>query len=409
MYRHSILFKLNILFGFALIATIVAAVSLGMHSIKKDHMDMFFKSRLLVKEMHTTKKIPLAMLKEFSLVQVKGKKRKEVLVEGTARRNFHKMLPLPMQSKSKRFLKHNHILTYQGLRYLKVKIKGMPALLLVEKEGCLERCLTQFIVFISIVLLLILMYMTLRKSLVPLKVLQRDIEKYGEGDLPTAHYSMKKDEVSLASNTFYTTVEKIEVLRNHRQLFIRNIFHELNTPVTKGKILTEIVDEPKTKKMLDSIFSRLASLLKQLAKMEEIHADEYQTETKTLRINSLIIEAKKLLYIEDNLRHNADKQTIKADFDTMAIVFKNLIDNAIKYGSDLEIIVKDKEILFSSIGEALDEDLAYYLHAFSKGKQLEHQKSFGLGLYIVQKILEKHQMDLAHDYKDGRNIFRVLL
>jgi len=397
MNRHSILFKLNILFIIALLATIIAAFSMTMHMAKKDQNELFYKSRLLIKELRTTGEIPNNLLEEFRLKMVKNAQKREILQNAHKRK--HDMGPRHQRT-------HREFLAYKGHRYLHIKLRHVNVLL-EDEQTFVGRFLTPILVLVGILFLLIMMYILLRRSLVPLKKLERDIVSYGDGTLKDYTYLSKKDEVSLASNAFYQAVEKVEKLKHSRELFIRNLFHELNTPVTKGKILTEIVDEPKTKEMLDSIFSRLSSLLKELAQMEKLTSENYILSKKPVRIRELIDEASDLLYLEDQIKTNVSDEMINADFSSMSIVFKNLIDNALKYSGDLEISVENNKIQFISSGNALDEELSYYTEAFIKGQSQHMQKGFGLGLYIVNEIVNHHDMTFTYTHKFGKNMFII--
>ena len=399
MNRHSILVKLNILFIIALLATIVAAFFMTMHMAKKDNNALFYKSRLLIKEMHSTGYLSDTLLEEFRLKRIEESEKNKILQN--AKRRTHDIGP-------RHLWKHREFVSYKGHRYLYLKLRN-ENILLEDEQTFVGRFFTPLLVFMGILTLLVIMYILLRRSLLPLKKLQNDIIHYGEGRLKEYVYLNKKDEVSLAADAFYRSVEKLEKLRNSRELFIRNLFHELNTPVTKGKILTEIVEDDKTKKMLDSIFTRLASLLKELAQMEKLTSENYTISKKNIRIQDLIDEASDLLFLEERVKTNVTDEIIEADFTLMSLVFKNLIDNAYKYGENLEIKVDDHIIAFISDGEALSEDLAYYTEAFSKGEELDAQKGFGLGLYIVSEILKKHHMDFSYAYKSGQNIFMIRL
>ncbi|MEA1880357.1 MAG: ArsS family sensor histidine kinase, partial [Campylobacterota bacterium] len=395
MKRESILFKLNILFALALIATLLAGFSFALHSLKKENMDLFFKSRLMVKEMRNTHQIPYALLNEFGFIQIKGAKKREVLKESRERKLRTMAMPKEMSQKFRALAKHRKVLHYKGHRYLHLKVKGMN-IVVEDTRNIWSCCPTLIIIFLVMLLLLSGMYILLRKSLIPLKALQKNIEKYGEGAKIEHKHIDKNDEVSLASNAFYDSVKKVEQFKDSRQLFIRNIFHELNTPVTKGKILAEIVEEDKTKEMLNSIFTRLSILLKELAQMEKITSEDLTLVKKPIRIQELIDEASDLLYLDEVIKTNVSDKMIDVDFSLMHIVFKNLIDNALKYGEDLEIKVNENTINFMSKGERLTEELKYYIEAFSKSRNADESQGFGLGLYIVNEILIKHGMDFSY-------------
>ena len=67
------------------------------------------------------------------------------------------------------------------------------------------------------------------------------------------------------------------------------------------------------------------------------------------------------------------------------------------------------EISFSSTGDALKYPLSHYTDAFRKGDGFGSARGFGLGLYIVKEILQKHGMELSYRHSEGRNIFSIVL
>ena len=402
MFTHSIFFKLNILFIIAIITTFISAFSITTHIAKRDNADLMFKARILFKEIRVTREKPIELIEEFNLIEVPHNKIKNILQKAkyhTSRDKIH----TPHRRPHKKY----KTLHYKGDNYISIESKSVR-LLLQDRLNFWDRFSLPIFIFLGIFILLIVMYTLLRRSLAPLQLLQKDIITYGEGIYPSYKFSKKKDEISLLSNAFYQAVEKSKTLIESRKLFLRNIFHELNTPITKGKILAEILDEGSNKKMLDSIFTRLASLLQELAQMEEITSGDYPVDKKPIPVRELIDQARDWLYIDKEIESNITNETINVDFHLMSIVFKNLIDNGEKYGSDLTIIYDAQSISFISSGDKLDYNLEYFTQAFSKGDKQNSQQGFGLGLYIVHQVLQKHSMSLNYSYKDGLNIFKII-
>jgi two-component system OmpR family sensor kinase len=365
-----------------------------MHIAKKEKTDLLFKGRMILHEYRATRQFPLELLEELRLMHIEGAEKEEVLRESSGDLN-------QTQGLSKR----GRVLRYQGHLYLYIANHHYN-LLLKDIRTYREHFFVLLLVMSGTIILLVMMYVMMRKTLVPLKTLQKDIERYGEGALTQYAFSEKKDEISQVSDAFYRSVSRIQRLSDSRTLFIRNLFHELNTPVTKGKILTELVDEPKTKAMLDMIFSRLTSLLKELAQVEQITSENYVLSKKEVRIMDLIDEARDLLYLEEGIPTNVADQSMIADFASMSIVFKNLIDNAMKYGKNLEIIYEQESLSFVSEGEALTGDFGAYLEPFSDKKR-NGTSGFGLGLYIVREVLNLHNMEIEYRYDQGKNRFTI--
>jgi len=401
MNRHSVFFKLNIMFFIALIAILVAGLSIMVHIQKQNRTELLYKSRLITKEYRITKKIPNHLYEEFNFKKVKKPLKYKILTANQMMRDRHA-----------RFMRRRvHIMEYNGKTYLYINTPRLNTLLCYEKDD-LNIFLLPVLIMLGAIILLLSMYAMIRKTLIPLKSLERDMLLYGDGVVVSSKILDGKDEISLLSNAFYTSISKVKRLTDSRTLFVRNIFHELNTPVTKGKILTEIVDEPHTKSMLDSIFSRLTSLLKNLAQMEQITSQNYNQNITKVKLGDLIDRAKDILYIQDEIDTNIEDETVNADLDSMSIVFKNLIDNSMKYGKNLYIYYSKERINFISDGKALDGDFSQYLKAFSDKSQrdLQSQKQgFGLGLYICNEIILRHDMSFEYKHNNGKNTFSIVL
>ena len=100
---------------------------------------------------------------------------------------------------------------------------------------------------------------------------------------------------------------------------------------------------------------------------------------------------------------------IKVDFKLFTVAIKNMIDNGIKYSDDnfVKISANFKSIQFASLGQKLPNELSYYIEPFTQGEKYSPQ-SFGLGLYIVDSILDAHNMKLQYEYSNGYNIFKFV-
>lgn len=65
------------------------------------------------------------------------------------------------------------------------------------------------------------------------------------------------DEISQVSEAFYQAIVQIRKLNQSRQFFLRNIMHELKTPITKGLLTLEMIEDNKYKERLNGVFTRL--------------------------------------------------------------------------------------------------------------------------------------------------------
>ena len=127
-------------------------------------------------------------------------------------------------------------------------------------------CLVLFIIDI----LLIWFFIFLRKKLKPILILKENMIKLSKGDFSISMKTNQKDEISQVSNEFDNAIKQLRQLRESRNLFLRNIMHELKTPITKGKLITDMYDDCERKFILIRVFQRLEYLLSEFAKIEEL-------------------------------------------------------------------------------------------------------------------------------------------
>lgn len=125
--------------------------------------------------------------------------------------------------------------------------------------------------FIIAFVILVSMYISILKSIYPLKDLSLQIRKFASGDMEIDCKSDKDDEIAEVANEFDRAASKLRDLIHSRQLFLRTIMHELKTPIGKGRIVSEMLSDDKAKNRLISIFERLDLLINEFSKLSLIH------------------------------------------------------------------------------------------------------------------------------------------
>ena len=297
------------------------------------------------------------------------------------------------------------ILFHKKKNYLKIT-KDDETLLLIDTAYQSYRYIIIQIIFAFVAGIILLTYIFIIRKIMPLGKLKREIDKFAQGDLEIKNVATGNDEISQVASAFYEAVSQIKNLNKSRQLFLRNIMHELKTPITKGRITAEMIEKNKNQERLIDVFERLESLINEFAAVERA-TSRLVGELKPCKVRDVIDEAIDIAMADiSNVKVEAiDDTTIKADFKLLAIACKNMIDNALKYSDDksLKIIISNNEIIFSSKGAALENDLKYYIEPFTQGSNAK--KSFGLGLYIVYNILEAHKFKLLYNHQNGVNNF----
>jgi len=298
------------------------------------------------------------------------------------------------------------ILRYENDHYLHIETKYSSLLLKDEDFQPYRYDLIKVIFGVVFAIIIIAYILTIRK-LKPLRKLKRQMDRFAKGDLDINCKTDGEDEISQVANSFHNAVEQINKLNHSRQLFLRNIMHELKTPITKGRISAEMLENGKQRDRLIGTFEKLELLINEFASIEQITSGEGLKNVKPYRLVDMLDEAIDLAMISPSqIEIELDDEIIlNVDFRLFTTAMKNVIDNGIKYSIDqtIKIVASKEKIEFISQGKPLKYDLEHYLEPFVQEKN-SHQ-SFGLGLYIVHHIVKAHHICFTYEHKDGYNYF----
>ncbi|NQY94361.1 MAG: HAMP domain-containing histidine kinase, partial [Campylobacteraceae bacterium] len=311
------------------------------------------------------------------------------------------------QKKNKKAL--IRVLKLQGDTYVFIRKNNDDFLLKDKNPVNGNGKLVIFLVFGVILVTLIISYLTTLRKLYPLKILKDKVTTLGDENFDfDCCDTTKKDEVSLLALEFKNTALKLQRLKESRNIFIRNIMHELKTPITKGKFLIELNNTEENSEKLKKVFNKLESLINEFASIEElITSSRKNLEKNHFFLEDIVDEAVDTLMLEDNILEN-HSQNLKlfVHFKLFSVAIKNLIDNGVKYSSDkkVKIYTIDEDIIVENMGNALENELETYFEPFSKDEN-KQKDSFGLGLYIVHNILKANEYRLEYEHKNGINKF----
>lgn len=252
---------------------------------------------------------------------------------------------------------------------------------------------------------LVNMYLLLWRNLKPLKYLYEQIQRYGEGEEIIDTHSTGKDEIALISNAFHNALQKQNKLKKSRELFLRNIMHELKTPITKGKLIVELEEPSSNRNLLAKLFLRLEHLIRQMADIEKMHA--FALSKTPQRLDIMIQHTIDNLMIEnDVIQMSGCEQTIMVDEALFTSALQNLIDNAVRHASSYPINIHcdNEKICIQNSGEPLKRPVEEALQAFVTERG---DGGLGLGLYIAQSVCDLHRFNLEYRYEEGIHHFCI--
>jgi len=301
------------------------------------------------------------------------------------------------------------IFTIGKNKYMNLQRYGY-SLMLQDKKSDKTRTTITLLIASLIALLFLLLYIGIMKKLSPLKKLHRQIEEFANGNMNIRINQRSTDEIGKIAKSFNDAIHYIHSLLESKNLFMRNMMHELKTPITRGRIAIEMVEDGSSKEMLIRAFERMNELIGELAHVERLTTQGFQPHLTESNIDRIINEAVNLLLCDENqLSITTEHEILLTDVKLLTLAIKNLLDNALKYSEDdhASIITNGKSIKVLSKGKSLEYPLNYYLEPFTQEEK--RNPGFGLGLYIVNNIANRLDYQLNYYHKNEHNIFELRL
>lgn len=294
-------------------------------------------------------------------------------------------------------------------RYMHLERFGY-SLMLQDKKSNKTRTTITIFVAVLISILFFSLYIAILKKLSPLKKLHRQIEEFSNGNMNVKINQRSNDEIGKIAKSFDDALHYIRSLLESKNLFMRNMMHELKTPITRGRIAIEMVEDSSSKEMLIRAFERMNELIGELAHVERLTTQGFQPQLTKSNIDNIIQNAMKLLLCDKNkITITTEHEFLMTDAKLLTLAIKNLLDNAIKYSQEghASIITNKNSIKVISKGKSLEHPIGYYLEPFTQEEK--RNAGFGLGLYIVNNIANRLNYSLNYYHKNGHNIFELRL
>ena len=287
-----------------------------------------------------------------------------------------------------------------------------------------------FAVAVAVMCAAMLMSLIFSKKMAePLDELSVAARKFALGDFSVRveNKDRRDDEIGTLLDSFNVMADSLEQSEAKRREFIANISHELRTPMTTiagfaDGILDGTIPREAEDKYLKKIADETRRLSRLVRNMLGLSQAEIKAVDKTKRtkfdLSELLLQT--LLSFESRAKAKnldvdpqlpQDPMIVYAERDSITQVLYNLTDNAVKFaepGSTITIRLykKDKKAYVSikDVGETIPpDDLPYIFDRFHKSDRSRSldKDGVGLGLYLVKRILNSHDEDIAVTSRSG--------
>lgn len=223
----------------------------------------------------------------------------------------------------------------------------------------------------------------------------------------------------------YTEVKKSQDLRSD---FVANVSHELKTPLTSIKGFLEVIetsakDDPqmqkKSIKIMQAQANKMQILIDDLLLLNRIEQQEHIKHRDKVNITEVLKEVISNYSALANKKNITIKFTnskndflVKGNKEKLTVLFKNILDNAIKYSSpnteiSFEMNSKNAKVSITIQDQGIGipkKDILRITERFYRsdnGKKLKIEGT-GIGLSIVKHIINQHEGELRISSMEGK-------
>ena len=261
----------------------------------------------------------------------------------------------------------------------------------------------------------------------PIETFAQTASRVANGDftvsLTPRHPEERADYLDVVFEDFNTMVRELASIETLKTDFFSNVSHEFRTPLAAIQNYAELLerrDLPEEKRLeyaaaVRQSAGRLSSLIGDLLKLNKLEKQEIRPAPVSYDLCAQLSEC--ALAYEDQWENKQiefdadleDRRMVSADESLMALVWNNLIGNAIKFtpaGGSVRLCERTEPgsavVTVSDTGCGMDrETMAHIFDKFYQGDTSHSTQGNGLGLALVRRVLEISGGSISVDSTPG--------
>jgi two-component system osmolarity sensor histidine kinase EnvZ len=292
---------------------------------------------------------------------------------------------------------------YKELIDLRIKYQDGYFKFLIPRDRLTSSSARIFGLWITVpaFIMVIISLIFLKNQTRPITALAKAAEKFGKGEEIEEFKPSGAAEIRQAGLEFDRMRKRIMRHLNQRSEMLSGISHDLRTPLTRMKLQTAFI---KDKEISSKLVEDINEMEKMLNEYLQFTSSTYLEKDELFNLSELVNQIIKK-YNNENISFNiVEKIYLNGRKNLINRCINNLIDNALKYGKNINVELSKKNsnvfIKIEDDGPGIPEieydNVFRPFYKIDKGRG-EKKSSVGLGLSIASDIVRSHGGNIKLD------------
>lgn len=252
-----------------------------------------------------------------------------------------------------------------------------------------------------LVVILGVCYLLARHLTAPLRGLEHAVERFGNGDWSARVSSKRRDELGQLTRTFDQMAERIQSLLETQRTLLRDISHELRSPLTRLGLCVELArsgsDKGQALDRIEQEADRLNALVEELLSLARIDSQHVVRTRSAVRVDEMLDDLIDVCSVEASARdcrlvlERCGAVTVEADEELLRRAVENVIRNAVRYApahTDVTLSIDQRDDITRILvrdggGGVPTESLAKIFEPFYRVDSDRNRDTGGVGLGLA--------------------------
>jgi signal transduction histidine kinase len=251
--------------------------------------------------------------------------------------------------------------------------------------------------------LYIIVYFHIERLFKPMQEIKKAVETVAQGDFKLQIPIKTRDEFGELAESFNKMADEIQAMLRYKDQLLSDVSHELRTPITRMRLAAEMMEEGERRNSMISDLKDMGHLIETLLESSRLNYGVSSLHRESFDLTSLLSS---LINEQGSNNPGIRLETcqptiIHADSALVRMLFRNLIENALKFSAhqkqpvDITLVQHPGHVTVNITDHGIGIPEKELPHIFEPFFRVERSRSkntggYGLGLSIVQKVVNAH-------------------